>query len=163
MHFPQIIQAIVNAFGQYDWKSIGINIITGIANGIADAVSTVVDAAVNAAKSAFEAAKEALGIESPSKKGFYLGQMLDAGFALGISDSKGLVTDAIDELSESATAQLMTAGSYEINGKATSTDDKMDVLLSMLSLYLPEIAEKQGIDVQQLYNGFNRQLGWALQ
>ena len=160
---PQIIQAIVNAFGSYDWGSIGLNLIQGIANGISNAAHVIVDAAKNAAKAAFDAAKDFLGIESPAKKGIYIGEMLDAGFALGISSNRGLVSDAIDELSESATAQLMTAGSYEINGKATSTDDKMDVLLSMLSLYLPEIAEKQGIDVQQLYNGFNRQLGWALQ
>ena len=160
---PQIIQAIVNAFGQFDWASIGINIIEGIKKGIEDAIESLVDAAVGAAKAAFEAAKEFLGIESPAKKGIYIGEMLDAGFAKGITENKRLVTDAIDELSESATAELMTAGSYEINGRASSTDDKMDILLSMLGLYLPEIAEKQGIDVQQLYNGINRQLGWALQ
>jgi hypothetical protein len=39
----------------------------------------------------------------------------------------------------------------------------MDVLISMLGAYLPQIAEKEGINVQQLYNGINRQLGWALQ
>ena len=32
-----------------------------------------------------------------------------------------------------------------------------------MALLRGAIAEKEGIDVQQLYNGFNRQLGWALQ
>ena len=159
---PQIIQSIVNAFGQYDWGSIGINILKGIAEGIAKGIDIVVDAAKSAAEAAFNAAKEFLGIESPAKKGIYLGEMLDAGFAMGIAGNKKMVDDAITDLSESATANLMTSGSFEYNGRP-ATEDKMDILLSMLGMYLPEIAEKQGIDVQTLYNGINRQLGWALQ
>lgn len=159
---PQIIQSIVNSFGQYDWGSIGINILKGIAEGIAKGIDIVVDAAKSAAEAAFNAAKEFLGIESPAKKGIYLGEMLDAGFAMGIAGNKKMVDDAITDLSESATANLMTSGSFEYNGRP-ATEDKMDILLSMLGMYLPEIAEKQGIDVQTLYNGINRQLGWALQ
>ena len=159
---PQIIQAIVNGFGSFDWLSIGTNIIQGIANGIANAAHIIVDAAKNAAQAAFEAAKNFLGIESPAKKGIYIGEMLDAGFALGITQNQKMVDDAITDLSESATANLMASRTYEFNGRQAA-DDKMDILLAMLGTYLPEIAEKEGIDVQQLYNGFNRQLGWALQ
>lgn len=159
---PQIIQAIVNGFGSFDWLSIGTNIIQGIANGIANAAHIIVDAAKNAAKAAFDAAKNFLGIESPAKKGIYIGEMLDAGFALGITQNQKMVDDAITDLSESATANLMASRTYEFNGRQ-ATDDRMDILLTMLGTYLPEIAEKEGIDVQQLYNGFNRQLGWALQ
>ena len=158
---PQIIQSIVNTFGSYDWLSIGKNIIQGIANGISNAAGIIVDAAKNAAQSAFNAAKDFLGIASPAKKGIYLGEMLDAGFALGIDRNKGMVDDAINNLSESATANLVTAGSFDVNNGPTA-DDKMDALLAMLGTYLPEIAEKQGIDVQTLYNGINRQLGWAI-
>ena len=158
---PQIIQSIVNTFGSYDWLSIGKNIIQGIANGISNAAGIIVDAAKNAAQSAFNAAKDFLGIASPAKKGIYLGEMLDAGFALGIDRNKSLVDDAINNLSESATANLVTAGSFDVNNGPTA-DDKMDALLAMLGTYLPEIAEKQGIDVQTLYNGINRQLGWAI-
>ena len=157
----QIIQSIVNTFGSYDWLSIGKNIIQGIANGISNAAGIIVDAAKNAAQSAFNAAKDFLGIASPAKKGIYLGEMLDAGFALGIDRNKSLVDDAINNLSESATANLVTAGSFDVNNGPTA-DDKMDALLAMLGTYLPEIAEKQGIDVQTLYNGINRQLGWAI-
>ena len=158
---PQIIQSIVNTFGSYDWLSIGRNIIQGIANGISNAAGIIVDAAKSAAESAFNAAKDFLGINSPAKKGIYLGEMLDAGFALGIDRNKGMVDDVINNLSESATANLVTAGSFDVNNGPTA-DDKMDALLAMLGTYLPEIAEKQGIDVQTLYNGINRQLGWAI-
>ena len=157
---PQIIQAIVNTFGNYDWLSIGKNIIQGIANGIANGAHIIVDAAKNAARAAFEAAKDFLGIESPAKKGIYLGEMYDAGIALGISRNKSLVDDAVAELNASTATTLQTGG-YNINN--ASNDDKLDLLLAMLGNYLPQIAEKEGIDVKQLYNGINRQLGWALQ
>ena len=159
---PQIIQSIVNSFGNYDWLSIGTNIIKGIAEGIKNAAGIIVDAAKGAAESAFKAAKEFLGIESPAKKGIYLGEMLDAGFALGISKNQKIVDEAVNDLSQSATASLQTAASFDYNGRSATTDDKMDILLTMLGTYLPEIAEKEGINVQELYNGFNRQLGWAL-
>lgn len=159
---PQIIQSIVNGFGSFDWGSIGLNIIKGIANGLSNAAGIIVDAARNAAQAAFNAAKDFLGINSPATKGIYIGEMYDAGVALGIRQNQKMVDDAITDLSEATTANLMTSRTYEFDGRQAA-DDKMDILLAMLSTYLPEIAEKEGIDVQQLFNGFNRQLGWALQ
>lgn len=158
---PQIIQAIVNTFGQYDWLSIGTNIIKGIAKGITDGVGFIVDAATEAAKKAFEAAKEFLGIESPAKKGIYIGQMYDEGIALGLKRNSGLIDNAVNDLGTRMTANLETSGAYNLNN--ATTEDKLDVLLAMLDNYLPQIAEKEGLDVKQLYNGINRQLGWALQ
>lgn len=158
---PQIIQSIVNTFGSYDWLSIGTNIIKGIAKGIGEAASLVVDAAKDAAKAAFEAAKDFLGIESPAKKGIYIGQMYDEGIALGISRNSSLVDNAVSDLNTMTTANLTTSGAYNFDN--SNTDEKLDILVSMLGNYLPQIAEKEGIDVKQLYNGINRQLGWALQ
>lgn len=157
---PQIIQSIVNTFGSYDWLSIGTNIIKGIAKGISDAVGVVVDAAKEAASKAFEAAKDFLGIESPAKKGIYIGQMYDEGIALGINRNSSLVDDAVRDLNTMTTANLQASGNYNLDN--SSTDEKLDALVSMLGNYLPQIAEKEGIDVKQLYNGINRQLGWAL-
>lgn len=156
---PQIIQAIVNSFGSFDWLSIGLNIIKGIAEGISGAADIIIDAAKNAAEAAFKAAKDFLGIKSPAKKGIYIGQMYDEGIALGISQNKSVVDDAINDLGSMTSLQM--GGTYNLNN--TTTDDKLDVLLAMLGNYLPQIVEKEGIDVKQLYNGFNRQLGWALQ
>lgn len=158
---PQIIQSIVNTFGSYDWLSIGTNIIKGIAKGISDGIDVIVDAAKEAAKQAFEAAKDFLGIESPAKKGIYIGQMYDEGIALGISRNSSLVDNAVSDLNSMTTANLTTSGAYNFDN--SNTDEKLDILVSMLGNYLPQIAEKEGIDVKQLYNGINRQLGWALQ
>ena len=160
---PQIFIAIIKAFTEVDWLGLGVNIIKGIAKGIISAVGTIVEAAVDAARSAFNAAKEWLGIASPSKKGIWMGQMLDDGFALGIEKNSSDVEDAITDLSENATAKLTasTTSNLVVSGRSTS-DAKMDLLLEMLANYLPEIAENKGITTETLYSNFNRQLGAAL-
>ena len=157
---PQIIQAIVNAFGGYDWASIGRNILEGVKNGILSAVSSVVDAAKSAASAIWESVKSFFDMHSPSKLMAYGGEMIDAGLAQGILENKGMIENAVDSVN------VATASAFNLNPEydfaQTEQDNKMDLLLAMLSTYLPEIAEKQGIDIQQLYNGINRQLGWAL-
>lgn len=160
---PQIFTAIIKAFTEVDWLGLGVNIIKGIAKGIISAVGTIVEAAIDAARSAFNAAKEWLGIASPSKKGIWMGQMLDDGFALGIEKNSSDVEDAITDLSENATAKLTasTTSNLVVSGRSTS-DAKMDLLLEMLANYLPEIAENKGITTETLYSNFNRQLGAAL-
>ena len=50
---PKIISSIVDTFGEYDWLSIGINIVKGIAKGITSGLGFIKDAAVNAAKNRF--------------------------------------------------------------------------------------------------------------
>ena len=160
---PEIFSAIIKAFADVDWLSVGVDIIKGIAKGIASAVGAIVEAAVEAAKAAFNAAKQWLGIASPSKKGIWMGQMLDDGFALGIEKNSSNVEDAITDLSENATAKLTasTSSNLVVSGRGTS-DAKMDLLLEMLANYLPEIAENKGISTETLYSNFNRQLGAAL-
>ena len=161
---PQIIQAIVNAFGGYDWASIGRNILEGIKDGILNAVDTVVSAARSAGQAIWDSVKDFFKIESPSKLMFYAGEMIDAGLASGIQKNVGLVENAIDILSNRAMADLNLTATYSGGDQAnTERDAQMEAVVTMLSNYLPVIAEKQGISVQQLYNGINRQLGWALQ
>lgn len=160
---PKIIGAIVNAFAEIDWLELGKNIIVGIAQGILGAIQTLVEAAVNAAKAAFEAAKDFLGISSPSKKGMWMGEMLDEGMALGIEKNTGLVDDAISDLTDSATVNLTTSSMSGYNAaQSQANNDKMDLLLDILLNYLPEIAENKGVTAQELYNGLNRQLGVAI-
>lgn len=160
---PQIIQAIVNAFGGYDWASIGRNILEGIKNGILSAVDSVVSAAKQAGEAIWNGVKDFFKIESPSKLMFYAGEMIDAGLAKGINDNVGMVQDAIDSLSNRAMADLQVSANYgsvpQIN---TQRDAQLDAVVTMLSNYLPVIAEKEGIDFKTLYNGINRQMGWAL-
>jgi phage-related protein len=159
---PQLISAIVNGFGNYDWWSIGKNIIKGIADGLKNAAGMIADAAKDAAKRAFEAAKDFLGIDSPAKKGIYIGEMYDAGIAEGILDNKSLVNDALSDLNRDSFSGFTASTNYDF-GSSSDNSDKIDELLSLLRAYLPEIADKEGVNVNQLFNGINRQLGWGVQ
>lgn len=158
---PKIIQSIVNGFGSFDWPSIGVNLIKGIAQGLKDAAGLIVDAAKDAAKSAFNAAKEALGISSPATTGIYVGEMFDLGIARGISKDRAIVSDAIEGLDQQLISGINTNPSF--NFQQSNNDSKIDTLIALLSNYLPQIAEKEGISMNDLFNGINRQLGWGLQ
>lgn len=159
---PQLISAIVNGFGNYDWWSIGKNIVRGIADGLRNAAGMIADAAKDAARRAFEAAKDFLGIDSPAKKGIYIGEMYDAGIAEGILDNKSLVNDALSDLNRDSFSGFTASTNYDF-GAPSDNSDRFDELLSILRAYLPEIADKEGVNVNQLFNGINRQLGWGVQ
>ena len=159
---PRLIQAIINGFGNYDWGSIGKNIIKGIAEGLKNAAGLIVDAAKDAARKAFDAAKDFLGISSPALKGIYIGKMYDEGIALGITEYQDLIDDAVNGLNSAANASLTASSAYNYDLN-TEDDEKMDAIFSLLSVYLPQIAQKEGLNTKQLYNSLNRQLGWGVQ
>lgn len=159
---PQLISAIVNGFGNFDWWSIGKDIVRGIANGLKDAAGIIKDAAKDAAKKAFEAAKDFLGIKSPATKGIYIGEMYDAGIAKGISQNRSLIDNAMNELNRNSLSGIQSSASFNFE-EDSGNDSKIDMLISLLQLYLPQIAQNEGVDVNQLFNGINRQLGWGLQ
>ena len=117
---PQIIRSIVNAFGSYNWLSIGTDIIRGIANGIKGAAGLIIDAAKNAARSAFEAAKNFLQIGSPSKLfADKIGEMIPAGIAQGITKNAGVIHSAMEGLTAMTAADF--AGDVNIGGNASGT------------------------------------------
>lgn len=159
---PQLISAIVNGFGNFDWWSIGKDIVRGIANGLKDAAGIIKDAAKDAAKKAFEAAKDFLGIKSPATKGIYIGEMYDAGIAKGISQNRSLIDNAMNDLKRNSLSGIQSSASFNFE-EDSGNDSKIDMLISLLQLYLPQIAQNEGVDVNQLFNGINRQLGWGLQ
>lgn len=158
---PQLISAIVNGFGNFDWWSIGKDIVRGIANGLKDAAGMIADAAKDAAKKAFEAAKDFLGIKSPATKGIYIGEMYDAGIAQGITRNQPLIDSAMNDLNQNAFDNFKASANYDFG--SSESDTRLDELITLLKIYLPEIAEREGINVNQLFNGINRQLGWGVQ
>ena len=138
---PQIINAIKNTFGNYDWASIGKNILEGIKNGILNAVTSVVNAAKDAAKSIWDAITGFFDINSPSGLGEWGGEMIDAGVALGITKNTGLVDDAIDDLGQSATAELQFSNNYGQVNMPSQSDSKIDTLINLLGEYMPQIVD----------------------
>ena len=150
---PQIITAIKNAFTSVNWGEVGINLIKGIANGITGAIGWIVDAAKSVAKSAFDTITGWLQIESPSKKGVYIGQMLDEGFAGGIEANADLVDDAVSDISKDAVVNLQSASAqdYNFNAQAQQSESKLEQLIAMMEDYLPQLAD--GMTAQVILEG----------
>lgn len=102
---PTIIQAIVKAFASFNWLSIGIDIIKGIAKGIGDAAGEIAEAAKDAARNALNKAKEFLGINSPSKVAArQIGEPYSAGVAKGIDDGMDEIDESLGLMERSLTA-----------------------------------------------------------
>ena len=113
---PKIISSIVDTFGQYDWLSIGKNIIGGIANGITNGLGLIKDAAVNAAKTAFNNAKNFLEIASPSKlMRDKVGRYISEGIAVGIDQNVDSIEDSMRNISD-LVAQPMSVGEVGFAG-----------------------------------------------
>lgn len=138
----QVVKSIFNSFKTQNWGQIGLDIVQGIANGLTNAISYIVEAAKGVAEAALSTLKGLLHIESPSKDGVYVGEMLDRGFAGGVKKYASLVDDAVSDLGNSAIMQLQTAGSQgiSVNSSSQESDDRLAALMGLLETYLPEIA-----------------------
>lgn len=167
---PEVFQSIKNEFANKDWLSIGANIIEGIKNGIANGIERIKEAAKNAAKGALEAAKAALGIQSPSKEFYKIGEFVTMGFAKGIDSKTRLVTDSLNKIADesingfqadvSMTSSMSSGiGNVDMNANMSS---RMDVLIAMLYQYLPECAKPTTIDGESIMETLNRELGMAV-
>lgn len=153
----EIIATFLTNLNDYDWLSIGVNIVTGIINGLMNMIGSLVEAVKELASNIWNSILDYFGISSPSKLMMWAGQMIDEGFAGGIEDHSDIVDDAITDLGDSATAQLTMApsiGDMSVTGE--SEDSKLDRLLALMAEYLPQIASGQQVvlspDAEGLFN-----------
>lgn len=187
---PKVISAIVTMikdmvreFGNYDWKSIGDNIISGIVNGLKAGISYIVNAAKDVAQSALDGAKKLLGIASPSKvMRDEVGKWIPEGIAVGIEANMDAVPAALDELKNQATGKMQSELMAEINmGQSrmdglvlidnTGATDRLqqaaDILMDifgMMAEYMPKLANMQivtdmGVLAGQLAPAMDIELG----
>lgn len=152
-----LIETFVNAFGEYDWATLGSNIITGLINGLKNMGDALIEAVMDLGDWIWDAICDYFGIASPSKLAAWAGEMIDEGFANGINDNADLVNDAISDLNERASAELTVAPEYgEVNASAMTTEGKLDALLTLLSDYLPTMGQNVNVtlegDAEGLFN-----------
>ena len=159
----EVIDKIKGKFDEFDWKSIGTNLLEGIKNGILGAVESLANAAKSAAETVWEKITGVFSVNSPSRKGIWLGQMIDEGIALGIRDSIGTVEDAIDVLDTRANTALETGMSANLAYAPSGSDavSRLDAILGLMERYLPECAENGNLDGVGLMRSINRELGLA--
>ena len=128
---PQIIASIVNTFAQFDWGEIGRNILEGVKNGIIGAISAVVDAAREAASAIWDAVSDFFDIGSPSKKMAWIGEMVDAGFAKGISENSDMIDEAISDITPDMTSQLQVSADYKKFGTDSKTSSPLTINMTI--------------------------------
>ena len=126
---PKIVESAVmllgslcDKFTEYDWISLGKNLILGIRDGVVQFAYTLIDAVTNVGKEAYAAVKDFFGIESPSKlMRDQIGAYLPAGIAAGIIDNENEVTDAMDDMAADVAGTKfdipkLQGGGYQGNG-----------------------------------------------
>lgn len=90
------------AAGRVDFAPIGSAAIDGMSNAARDKASELANTMANAAMTAFNAAKAALQVNSPSKRGEWLWQMVMDGSVLGVDKNAYKLADAMESASEGA-------------------------------------------------------------
>ena len=146
-----LFSQVLGAFADYDWLSIGSNIIQGIIDGLLGGLSDIWDAATSVASSAFDAACDFLGIKSPSKLGRYIGRMFDAGIAEDLEDNAPVdeAISAVESVYDAAQGAVKDidipmgasyTSSITSRNKGTETDA---AVLQLLAKYLPLLANMQ--------------------
>ena len=77
---------------------VGHNVVEGLWNGISSGWNGLIDKVKSLADNLVQGIKDSLRIESPSKVFRWIGEMIDAGLALGIDTNLDAVKDAVDSL-----------------------------------------------------------------
>ena len=85
---------------------LAVAIVEGMAKGIAGGLSVVTDAAKNLAQSALNAAKDFLGISSPSKEFFKMGEFSGEGLANGLDSYQKIVAMSAADVGDLAVMAL---------------------------------------------------------
>lgn len=99
------------------------SIIRGMINGIGAGIGEIVNAAKNMAENALNAAKDFLGIHSPSRKFFEVGDWANQGMAKGLVETAGVVERAGKQVGE--TALYATKKSLSNIASAVASDMNM--------------------------------------
>ena len=102
--------------------AIGQNVVQGLWDGISGMIDWVVGMVQGFGSSVIDGIKDALGIHSPSKEAYYLGEMFDLGFGNAIADGTKKVVDKAKKMSGNVMATMkdklkekVTVG-YEVVG-----------------------------------------------
>ena len=103
---PEVIDSFVDFFESIPerLKALGKDIVDGLYNGVKDAMHLVADKAGELADGFVKGFKDALGIHSPSKVFYAIGEFIDKGLANGISAAKDLAVNAIQSVSDAVKA-----------------------------------------------------------
>lgn len=129
---PRVIMAIVDTIRNYDWASIGKNIVEGLKNGIANMWSNIKNWFKDKVNGLVGGIKDALGIHSPSKVFAGIGENMALGLGQGWEDE-------IDSVTGEVTKTL----DFNAGITAAPSETGSDAIVMLLAKYLPLLANMQ--------------------
>ena len=129
MYIPRIIASIVDTFRQYDWASIGTNLMTGLIDGIGGMIKKVSDKIRAVGKEMIDVFKKLFGINSPSTVFAGFGKNLLEGLWNGIANIKDWLVKKIKSLGSTITDALKTV--LGIHSPSTVFENEIGVNLGL--------------------------------
>lgn len=93
--FSEVLNSITNL----NWYQTGVSMMQGLISGITNMASSLVDAATSAVTNAINSARSVLGIHSPSKVFFGIGENVVEGMNEGIKSTEGVLKDTMKNMS----------------------------------------------------------------
>lgn len=154
-NIPGILEDVASKFMEYDWLSIGMNIINGIADGVTSFAKNLADAAISAVGDAWDGICSWLGIASPSKKARdIIGKNWALGIGVGFEDN--MPEDDILSAQKSVFEKLRKeqdgfdfpdiegSGLFAVEGGG-SRQSMTDALYELLAQYLPQLSADRNI------------------
>ena len=145
---PRVIAAIVDTIRNYDWSSIGRNIVQGLKDGIAGMWDNIKNWFNDKVNSLVGGVKRILGIHSPSKVFAGIGGYMAEGLGEGFSDEFASVKKDIEgDMSFSAgfiTAGANISGTYA-SGSYGAASGGSGRIIMLLEQYLPMLANMKVI------------------
>lgn len=122
-----IVTSLWNNIKNTNWLELGKNVLRGIINGIRSMLGALWDVGKEIASGLMTSVKNLLGIHSPSKEFEWIGQMVGEGFAFGIGESSDIVNDAMNDITNAATgnvvADIGVSGNYAKGGYELATQE----------------------------------------
>ncbi len=153
---PKLIRAIWETFTNFNWLSLGADIIKGIAKGIAGAAGEIASAAKEAARNALNAAKEFLGIHSPSARAAAeIGEPYAEGVAEGIDDGMNDISKSVELMGRTLTADVVLP---DVSGWAGSLGAAFSASSSQQITVVSELDGREIARGTAVY--MNEQLAW---
>ena len=96
LNTPKLIKSIVDVFVEYDWGSIGKNIVDGIKNGFVNMWNSFKESISNMVNGLVSGVKNLLGIHSPSRVFAGIGENMALGLGEGFDDEFSSVRKRIE-------------------------------------------------------------------
>ena len=158
---PAVIGAIVRTFGSENWGSIGLNIIKGIASGLSSAAHMLWDAVKSVLGSFKDNVLSFFGIHSPARWGVFVGKMIDAGLANGLTGNTSLVSNAAEELQRSL-KNPFKASTDLITGSTVANSEKDSILSAKLEQLIEYLKQKSRGSDKIVINMNDREVARAL-